>query len=198
MRHHADNRGSLSVNPDRLPDDVRIAVKIALPDFVTEDRDLFGARLVVVGREIATDDRRDADDLEEIFRHVSAGVALRIVVIGNVDGRSVEICGHLRERSLRRAHVFVILRGRNVARAEVVVLRRRLRIDQADAHQLFRMRKRKSAQNECVHDRELRRHATNAEREDEHGEKAKCFLFDQNAETDADISEERFEQHRRG
>ena len=47
---------------------------------LTEDRDLFGARLVVFGREIATDDRRDADDLEEIFRHISAGVALRIVV----------------------------------------------------------------------------------------------------------------------
>ena len=37
-RHDADDGGGLAINPDRLPDDVRIAVEIALPDFVTEDR----------------------------------------------------------------------------------------------------------------------------------------------------------------
>ena len=81
---------------------------------------------------------------------------------------------------------------------KLLFCRRRLRIDQADAHQLFGMRKGKSAQDECIDHRELRRHATNAEREDEHGEKTKRFFFDQNAKTDAEILEERFEQHRRG
>ena len=37
-RHHADDGGGFAINPDRLSDDVRIAVEIALPDFVAEDR----------------------------------------------------------------------------------------------------------------------------------------------------------------
>ena len=81
----------------------------------------------------------------------------------------------MRERLLRRLQVFVILSGRNIAVAEIVVLIGRLRIDQPDAHQLFGMRKRKSAEHERVDDGELRRHAADAEREHEHGEKAKRF-----------------------
>ena len=101
----------------------------------------------------------------------------------------------MRERLLRRLDVLVILRRRNVADAEIVVLIARLRIDQADADQLFRMRKGKAAQHDRVDDRELRHRAADAEREHEHGEKTKNFVLQQDAKTDTNILAKRFENH---
>src|SRR6476659_2468272 len=54
------------------------------------------------------------------------------------------------------------------------------------------MRKRKAAQDEAVHDGELRRYAADPETKNEHGEKTKRFFLEQNAESDADILQERF------
>jgi len=42
--------------------------------FVAQDSDLFRARFVVLGSEIATKHRRDTDNLEKIFGYVSAGI----------------------------------------------------------------------------------------------------------------------------
>ena len=55
------------------------------------------------------------------------------------------------------------------------------------------MRKREAAQDEGIDHGELRGHTANAEREDQHSEEAKRFLLDQDAETDADILQKRFE-----
>src|SRR5436190_1736854 len=84
LRHHADDGGRLAVYPDRLADDVWITAEIAFPNFVAEDRRLLRARLVIVRREITTDDRRDVDDSEKIFGYVAAGITLRIVLIADV------------------------------------------------------------------------------------------------------------------
>ena len=97
---------------------------------------------------------------------------------------------------LSGAQILVILRRRNVAVAEIIVLIGRLRINQADAHQLFRMGEGKAAQDKGVYDRELRGHPGDAEREDEHGENTKSFFLEQNAETDADILMKSIEDHR--
>ena len=91
---------------------------------------------------------------------------------------------------MRRAHILEILRGRHDAAAVVVLLRVRLRINQPDADELFRVRKRKAAQQERSHDRELRRHSTNAEREHRYGKKTKRLLLRQHAEADAEILQE--------
>ena len=55
--------------------------------------DLFRAGLVILRGEIATHDRSNTDDPEKILGHITARVSLRIVLISNVDGRSVEIPG---------------------------------------------------------------------------------------------------------
>ena len=55
---------------------------------------------------------------------------------------------------------------------KLLILIARLRIDQPDADELFRMRKRKPAQHDRVDHRELRHRAADAEREHEDGEKA--------------------------
>src|SRR6476659_3937360 len=112
--HHPDDGRGFAVNSDTLPDNIWVGVEIASPDFVTQDSDLFRARFVVVGSEIATKHRRDTDNLEKIFCYVSAGITLRIIFLSNVDCRSIEIAGHHREWFLRRFQVLVILSGRNI------------------------------------------------------------------------------------
>ena len=160
-----------------MADNVRIGTEIAPPDFVTKDRDLFCARLVVLGRKVAALDRRDADDLEEVFGDIPAGVTLRIVLVGHVDGRSGKITSHHRKRLLRRFQIFVILRRRNLAEPEIIVLIARLGINQPDADQLLRMRKREAAQDDRVDHGELRGRTADAESEHEDGQKTKRFLF---------------------
>src|SRR5260370_8163736 len=57
-RHDSDNGGGLTVYSNALPDDVRIGIEIASPDFVAEDCDLFRPRFVVLHRHIASKTRR--------------------------------------------------------------------------------------------------------------------------------------------
>src|SRR5262249_39496712 len=121
-------------NSDALSDNVWVGVKIASPNFVTEDSDLFRPRFVVLSGEIPAKHRRDTDNLEKIFGHVTAGITLRIVLVSDIDRRSIEIAGHGRERFLRRLQVLVILSGGNIADTEIVVLIAGLGIDQTDAH----------------------------------------------------------------
>jgi hypothetical protein len=73
------------------------------------------------------------------FKHAISNTTM--VVIGNVDGRTVHVASHHRERVLRRLDVLVILRGRHIAHTEIVDLIGRFRIDQPDADELFGMRK---------------------------------------------------------
>ena len=96
-RHHADDRGDFAIDPNALPDNAWIGGEIASPDFVPQNCDLFCARLVVLGREIAAQDWRHPDDFEKILRDISAGITLRIVFVCQVDCRSTEIAGHHRE-----------------------------------------------------------------------------------------------------
>ena len=195
LRHHPDDRGGFTVNPNGLADDVRFGAEIAPPNFVAEDRCLLRPRLVVVGREIAAHDRRHVDDPEKIFGDVGAGVTLRIVLVGDVDGRAVEITSHQAERILARLQVFVILSRRDEALPEIILLRRCLRVEQAYAHELLWMRERKSAQDKGVDDGELRGHAGDAERENEDGEETKRFFLEEDAQTDADILVNSVEDH---
>ena len=60
------------------------------------------------------------------------------------------------------------------------------------------MWEREPAQDEGVHDRELRRHPANPEREHGDRENAKRLLLNKNAKADAEILEKRLEEHKRG
>jgi hypothetical protein len=96
---------------------------------------------------------------------------------------------------LASLQIFVVLRGGDIAVPEIILLLRSLRVNEADAHQLFRMREGKAAEHECVHDGELRSHAGDAEPKNENGEDAKCFLFEEDAEADADVLAKGIENH---
>src|SRR5713101_1248245 len=96
-RHDSDDGRGFAVNSDALSHNVWVGAEIASPDFVAEDRDLFCARFVVFGGEIAAQDRRDSDDLEKIFGYVTAGIPLRVVFVSHVDCRTAEVTRHHRK-----------------------------------------------------------------------------------------------------
>jgi hypothetical protein len=177
LRHNADDRCRLAVDADGGADHARITGEIALPNFVADQRYLLRAGLVVLGVEIASEDRRDAQDLEEVSGDVAARISNRVVLMGNVDRRPIEVAAHHHERLLRGSQVFEILGRRNIPVAVVVLVRVRFRIDQADAGELFGVGKREPAQDERIHHCELRRHAANAEREHGGGKKAEGLLL---------------------
>src|SRR4029077_14433722 len=134
-RHHPDNGCSLAIHANALSDDVGIAIEVAFPDFVTENRDLLRAWFVVFRGEIAAKNRRDPKNPKKILSYITAGVTLRIIFVADVDCRSVEVTAHHRERLLRVLQVFVILRSWNEPQPEVVVLIAGLWIEQAYRHQ---------------------------------------------------------------
>ena len=175
-----------------MPDDVWIGAEIALPDFVTKESNLLRAGLVVFRGEIASQDRGNTHDAKEILGHITTGVTDGVVLVGDVDGRAVEVGRHHGEGLLRRAQIFVILRGRNVTGAVVVLVVRRPRINETDTHQLLGMRKGEAAEDKRIDDGELRRHSADAERENGHRKDAEYFLFNQNAKADADVLKEGF------
>src|SRR6266566_438664 len=88
-RHYADDCGDFAIDPNALPDNVWIGREIASPDFVAQNCDLFCARFVVLGREIAAQDWQNPDDFEKILRDISARITLRIVFVCQVDCRSI-------------------------------------------------------------------------------------------------------------
>ena len=154
---------------------------------MTKNSDLFRAGFVVLGVEVAPHDRTHTKDLKEVLSHIAAGVALWIVLVADVDCRSIQVRRNHVERLLGVLQILVILRRGNVAEPEVIVLIARLRIDQPDSHQLFGMRKRQTAQRDRVYHGELRGGTANAQAEDEHGEKTKSFVLEQNTEADSHI-----------
>ena len=169
LRHNTDDRCRLAINSNVLSDDVRIAVEIPFPDFVTENDGPFRARFVICGGEVASKNWRYTSDLKKILGDVTTGITLRIVLVGNVYCRPTEIAGHQGAGLLGRFQIFVILRCRNHTEPEVVVLIGRFRIDQPNGHQLLRVRKRKPAQHDSINDGKLSGRAADTESENQHG-----------------------------
>ena len=163
-----------------------VAAEIALPDAVADDGDLASARRVVGGGEIAPHHRRDAEDPEEVLGHVRAGVPLGMAVDRDVDRRAVQIRGERVERLLLRQQVLEVHRRDLTVHAEERGARR---IDEVQADQAVTVRKRKPPQHHAVDDAEHRGHAGNAEREDDHSQRAEPLLFDEDAQTNLDVAQ---------
>ena len=161
---------------------------------MADERDFFRAALVVRGREVAAEDGCHAKDFEEFVGDVGPGVAVGIAVDGGVDGRAVDIRGEQVERLLALAHRLVVEQEDLAAEAVLVgVLLRD--IDHLDAGQPRGIGEREAAEHRAVDDAEHRRDAADAEGEDQHGERAETFLFDEDAQADAHVLEETFDQH---
>ena len=62
--HHPDHSGRCAVGPDDLPDHMRRAAELVLPDRVTQDDDLRAARLLVLLREYPSEGGRNAKQPE--------------------------------------------------------------------------------------------------------------------------------------
>ena len=81
-RHHANDGVRLAIDFDAPADDARIAVIAALPDFVAEHHDRFGARPVIIFAEGAAEDRLDTESGKQVRRDCRARDKLRILTIG--------------------------------------------------------------------------------------------------------------------
>src|SRR5438046_9682237 len=67
-RHHADDSYAFAIQPQRAPDDVRIASEAAHPKAMAQDDDVVTTRLIFLGRESASKSRRHAERRKEIGR----------------------------------------------------------------------------------------------------------------------------------
>ena len=80
LRHHADHRADVAVQPQLAAEHVRIAVELALPEPVAEDHHRLGARRRVGGVRRAAEERRHAHDVERVEGPVVAAQPLRVAV----------------------------------------------------------------------------------------------------------------------
>ena len=101
-RHHADDRVRAAVDADRAPHHAGIAVVARIPDLVAEHHHGLGARTIVLRTEVAAEDRRLSDQLEEVPGDRRAVVALRL---GRTVGDRQAAAAERRQR--RRGRVLV-------------------------------------------------------------------------------------------
>ncbi len=115
FRHDANDNGRVVVYPNGLANDAGVAAIAVLPDAVAKDDDRGGARTIVIGNEVASQERGLAKQLEASRRDVGAGVALRRPALvahvhrrAAVRGEAVERLGGfapILEVLIRDAHV---------------------------------------------------------------------------------------------
>lgn len=104
-------------------DDVRIAVKMALPERIADYDHPRGVRLFIVARKTATEKRTCAEHFKNIRSDCDSGDILRIFA-SPPDGGSPGVCGHRGESMILRAEIQVIGIGMHLA-IIVGVLQRR-------------------------------------------------------------------------
>ena len=66
-----------------------IGAEAVLPDAMTENHDLIFSRLILIGRESASENRLDAEDVEIRRRYARAAKLQRVLAAGEGDGSAV-------------------------------------------------------------------------------------------------------------
>ena len=77
-RQHADDLEGLAVERDRPADHRRIGAEAPAPQRVAEQDDAMAADGFLLGAEVASERRRDADDVEKRRRHLRAAARARV------------------------------------------------------------------------------------------------------------------------
>ncbi len=68
-RHHPDDGRWIAVQPDRAPDDARVAAEHPLPEPVADHADAVVVRRILTGDERSTQEWRRSEHAEEIERY---------------------------------------------------------------------------------------------------------------------------------
>ena len=129
------------------------------------------------------------------MRDVAAGVALGLALVSDVDGGAVEVGGD-GDEGLQRHLVDLLVVHRGHAGGEVA----RLKIGgvhQLHIHEAVGVGETEAAQQHAVDDGKHRRDAADAEGQHGNGHGAKALFFEQDAEADAKVLEEGFEEHKK-
>ena len=148
LRHHADDRIGVPVQPDFPPDDGRVAAKGRLPKTVAQDDLLVVALLAFVLSERPAKKRLHAQYAEEGWRHIQGADAGRGAVLIDVDARVVVKRLLLEDRDFPKA-IEIVGHGdcAEIARAC-------LRVRVADHHDPLRFGEREGPEDDVVDDRE--------------------------------------------
>ena len=150
QRHHADDRVWASVEGDDLPDHIGSAAKAALPQAVTEKRDVVGAGAIFIGGEAPADGRRDAEKREEIPRRLHSLNLFRLAAARGDRERRERGVRHRAENRLAIANRFVSRIGESGA-VDLSLGQRRSQLNQRVG-----VRVGKTAEKHCAHDAEDR------------------------------------------
>ena len=182
-RHDADDRQRRRhpAHTKGLADDARIAVELALPEIVADDdgrrRHVRPAELGV--RELAPEDRTDAEDLEVIGRHDHA--AHRAAAVGQDQEVERPAVDGGRFDRLRLAPRVPLPDGRAAVVGAAIETRRR------DEHQTSRIGERRRRQEHALDERENGRGGADAEAERDDRNRGKPRVLAQLPEGKADI-----------
>jgi hypothetical protein len=84
-RHHTDDGECQAVHADEAADNARIRAEPPLPQGVTEKHDLIPPGRIFFDSEAATDQRRDAKQLEEVRGHAHAGNSLGQITLAQIE-----------------------------------------------------------------------------------------------------------------
>ena len=180
----ADDACRLVVEDERSTHGVAAAAERALPELRAHDRNGGRAGSVVVGNEVAAEDRRDAERVEEVCRHVTSGEPFRARASGP-DEDVVARGGKRFECALPRAPVDEVRPGH---RHHVAVP-----VDFLHEHDPLGIGKRQRPQHDAVDHREDRRRGADAECQGRDDGERESGCFRVGADGVLQVVEDRFE-----
>ena len=179
-RHHTHDGGRRTVDVYGLADDVRRGSEVALPDTVSDDRNLLGTRNIVLGGEVAAEHRLDAEGAQEVLGDVGAGVAPWHTVDRDVHRATTNVGGQQLEGLLSGPELLEVHGGYLAVDPEKGRARR---VDEIDAHQPRSVWEREAPEHYTVHHAEHGGDSADAEGQYGDGQRAEGFLPRQHTQT---------------
>ena len=159
---------------------------------MADEGDLFRARTVVGGREVAAQDGADPEGAQELIGDVGSRVAARRTVDGDVHGRPVQVGGQELEGLLGRTELLEVHVGDLAVPAEERAARR---IDEVDAREPGGIGEREAAQHDAVHHAEHGGDGADAEGEGAYRQGAERLFLDEDAEADTKVAANALGKH---
>ena len=178
-RHHANDRDRTAMKCNRAPNNLRVAVKGAVPQTIADDRERRRARFVFVFAVGPAELRLEADRVEEICGRERNGDPLRLTP-GNVAEMEGFEAGQreMLKRSAVAPPIDVIRqRDRGICSVD----------DFVQVNEPIRLRIGQRPEQDVVDDAEDGAVRADAEREGEHGDDGEARRFAELAESEAEI-----------
>ena len=188
-RRDADDGHGVSVDGDRLVEDVRAPAHVALPVGVTQHDDLGPVHRAIVARSQQAAERRPQTEHGKVAARHEQALALRgLVAITQIDGE-VAVRGDAGEDRLEALQVpeHGIAEHRRAFTHAAAGRRSGPRPGRHEIHQPARLGNRQGLEEQLVEQGEHRRVGADAERERQHGHRGEAWRTSQHAQCVTDV-----------